>query len=247
MFEWTDKQNGIDDVLAEDINNIAHAVIELENAEKKVVDQTYSPNSENAQSGKAVAEAVSDKQDSLVSGTNIKTINNQSILGSGNITIEGGSSITVDQTFNPESQNAQSGKAVAEAVAPKLELLGVYELQNDITYNILEDASNYTKIMLYIDKNNGVANDNAIRLILYNKINHFVKLTYMQTGITISIFDNFYICETHIGNNVQYQSSVVSRSFIECSGSKCFKMIIYADTLNEADIGKTFSVWGIRK
>ena len=53
------------------------------------VDQTYNPKSENAQSGKAIAEAVSDKQDSLVSGTNIKTINNQSILGSGNITIEG--------------------------------------------------------------------------------------------------------------------------------------------------------------
>lgn len=31
------------------------------------------------------------KQDTLVSGTNIKTINNQSLLGSGNITIEGGS------------------------------------------------------------------------------------------------------------------------------------------------------------
>lgn len=35
--------------------------------------------------------AWNDKQDTLVSGTNIKTINNQSILGEGNITIEGGS------------------------------------------------------------------------------------------------------------------------------------------------------------
>ena len=63
------------------------------------------------------------KQDKLVSGENIKTINNQSILGSGNITIEGGSgsSITIDQTFDPDSENAQSGKAVAEAVAPKLD------------------------------------------------------------------------------------------------------------------------------
>ena len=34
--------------------------------------------------------AVPNKQDTLVSGTNIKTINNESILGSGNITIEGG-------------------------------------------------------------------------------------------------------------------------------------------------------------
>lgn len=86
-----------------------------------VTDQTYSPDSENAQSGKAVAEAVSDKQDSLVSGTNIKTINNQSILGSGNITIEGGSDVEVDQTYAPTSENAQSGKAVNEAVEPKLD------------------------------------------------------------------------------------------------------------------------------
>lgn len=57
------------------------------------------------------------KQDKLVSGENIKTINNQSILGSGNITIEGGSDVEVDQNYNPESENAQSGKAVAEAVA----------------------------------------------------------------------------------------------------------------------------------
>lgn len=36
------------------------------------------------------------KQDTLVSGTNIKTINNNSLLGSGNITIEGGSGGTVN-------------------------------------------------------------------------------------------------------------------------------------------------------
>lgn len=38
----------------------------------------------------AITAATSTKQDQLVSGTNIKTINNESILGSGNITIEGG-------------------------------------------------------------------------------------------------------------------------------------------------------------
>lgn len=39
-----------------------------------------------------ITAAVSGKQDTLVSGTNIKTINNESILGSGNITIQGGGS-----------------------------------------------------------------------------------------------------------------------------------------------------------
>lgn len=46
------------------------------------------------------------KQDTLVSGTNIKTINNQSLLGSGNITISGGSGgngvqITLASTAQP--------------------------------------------------------------------------------------------------------------------------------------------------
>ena len=40
----------------------------------------------------AITAATSTKQDTLVSGTNIKTINNESILGSGNIDIQGGGS-----------------------------------------------------------------------------------------------------------------------------------------------------------
>lgn len=40
------------------------------------------------------------KQDELVSGTNIKTINNESILGSGNITISGGSSYTAGDNID---------------------------------------------------------------------------------------------------------------------------------------------------
>ena len=49
-------------------------------------------------------------QCTLVSGTNIKTINNESIIGSGNITIQGGGS--VDQTIISESTNAVAGGAV---------------------------------------------------------------------------------------------------------------------------------------
>ena len=41
-------------------------------------------------SGNALSTLLSGKQATLVSGTNIKTINNESLLGSGNITIQGG-------------------------------------------------------------------------------------------------------------------------------------------------------------
>lgn len=40
------------------------------------------------------------KQDTLVSGTNIKTVNNQSLLGSGNIAISGGSSLPSGGSIN---------------------------------------------------------------------------------------------------------------------------------------------------
>lgn len=41
-----------------------------------------------------VSGSVANKQDLLVSGTNIKTVNGNSLLGSGNITIEGGQTVT---------------------------------------------------------------------------------------------------------------------------------------------------------
>ena len=77
------------------------------------VDQTYDSTSTNAQSGTAVAEAISTKQDTLVSGTNIKTVNGNSLLGSGNIDIEipaniwtqdnlvAGDNVTFTKTINP--------------------------------------------------------------------------------------------------------------------------------------------------
>ena len=39
---------------------------------------------------------ISGKQDTLISGTNIKTINSTSLLGSGNIAISAGSSLIID-------------------------------------------------------------------------------------------------------------------------------------------------------
>ena len=42
----------------------------------------------------AIQEEISGKQDTLVSGTNIKTINNTSILGSGNISVGGGDGLS---------------------------------------------------------------------------------------------------------------------------------------------------------
>lgn len=54
-----------------------------------IFDSTIEPSSNNAPQNKAVYNALKTKQDTLVSGKNIKTINGQSLLGSGNIAISG--------------------------------------------------------------------------------------------------------------------------------------------------------------
>lgn len=62
------------------------------------------------------------KQATLVSGTNIKTINGASILGSGNITIEGGgggTSVTVDDNISSTSENPVQNKVIYSALLSK--------------------------------------------------------------------------------------------------------------------------------
>lgn len=54
------------------------------------VDDELSDESDNAIANRAVANALKEKQDALVSGENIKTVNGQSLLGKGNIEIQGG-------------------------------------------------------------------------------------------------------------------------------------------------------------
>lgn len=60
----------------------------------------------------------SGKQDTLVSGTNIKTINSTSLLGSGNINIP---VITVDSSMSTSSTNPVQNKIISDALAGKVD------------------------------------------------------------------------------------------------------------------------------
>lgn len=94
---FLDKDNVID--VSDALATVAVTGSYNDLSNKPTVDQTYNSTSTNAQSGTAVTGAISGKQDTLVSGTNIKTINNVSILGSGNLAVSG-----------LPSQSGQSGK-----------------------------------------------------------------------------------------------------------------------------------------
>lgn len=63
---------------------------------------------------KADASALSSKQDTLVSGTNIKTINGETILGAGDIVIQAGG--TVDTAMSDTSENAVQNKVIKKYI-----------------------------------------------------------------------------------------------------------------------------------
>lgn len=71
------------------------------------------------------------KQDTLVSGTNIKTINGQTLLGEGNIEIQGGGTITVDSDLSTTSENPVQNKVITTALNGKQDA-GDYALKSDL-------------------------------------------------------------------------------------------------------------------
>ena len=76
----------------------------------------------------ATTTQLNSKQDTLVSGQNIKTINGQSVIGEGNIDITGGGTITVDSELSTDSENPVQNKVITNALndkASKTELSNV--------------------------------------------------------------------------------------------------------------------------
>ena len=84
------------------------------------------------------------KQDALVSGTNIKTINNESLLGSGNITIQGGGSPTWGSITGTLS-NQTDLQSVLDSKMPITDItdstVRVYELDTGL-YRIMGTSTN---------------------------------------------------------------------------------------------------------
>ena len=94
------------------------------------------------------------KQETLVSGTNIKTVGGNSLLGSGNIDFP-----TVDQTYDATSSNAQSGVAVADAISGKANISDLATVATSGSYNDLSDKPSIPAAQVNSDWNatSGVA------------------------------------------------------------------------------------------
>lgn len=108
----------------------------------------------------AVSEVIASKQDTLVSGTNIKTINGSSVLGSGDLTISGGGGIGGVQAFFPVSGNVIPA-------SPYGGLFGSAMIADRVLIYPFVPSQNFTTSALRINVTAAVAGANA-RILIYN-------------------------------------------------------------------------------
>lgn len=119
--------------------------------------------------GDTLDDLLDEKQDTLISGTNLKTINNQSLLGEGNIDVSGGSGTPTDVRVNNTSitssgvanivtegtYNSSSNKIVTKSYADNLVNNKVDEEYSNGTINMSIDNSNDLMSLSASDSNTG--------------------------------------------------------------------------------------------
>ena len=137
---------------------------------------------------------VNAKQDTLVSGTNIKTINGESILGNGDITIEGGTS---------SSYTAGEGIDISEAnvISVDKESLNIPTLQtnkNGSTNNYVYSTGNSSSKKTNVISDIFFANDNLLDTLR----------CYVRYWGNDSTYDNFIIIPNAESNRAGAMSSL---------------------------------------
>lgn len=119
-----------------------------------------------------ITSLLNSKQDRLISGTNIKTINNESLLGSGNITVQGGGgtatnidNITITNNSNNEIQTVavidnNTGYADKMWIGTSQQYEAIQTKDSNTLYYITDDDTSITDIKVNNVSvlNNGVAN-----------------------------------------------------------------------------------------
>ena len=102
----------------------------------------------------AITAATSMKQDTLVSGTNIKTINNESILGSGNIEIQGGGGSASSAITSGDTNPVQGGVLFDELRIPiTSEVETILEWENYDGGDTTNYPTGASKLVFYVDEN----------------------------------------------------------------------------------------------
>lgn len=116
--------------------------------------------------------ALSNKQDALVSGTNIKTINNESILGEGNITISSGPEYTAGTGIDITNNTISVDNTIAT----------ISSLATVATSGSYNDLSNKPTIPTVDQTYNGTSTNAQSGIAIQSAIDTAISSTYKAAG-----------------------------------------------------------------
>lgn len=117
-----DHREGVSLVLTPNDIAISDGQEEFSVLDRSVVTSTVTSGSTNVLTSGGAYTALSKKQDNLVSGTNIKTVNNQSLLGSGNIAISATLNSSSDVTIRTLSFKKGSSYSISGIYCTKVQV-----------------------------------------------------------------------------------------------------------------------------
>ena len=148
----------------------------------KVTSWSSTPSDDNVASEKLIKDSLDAKQATLVSGTSIKTINNESLLGSGNISVGGGSSVDIVTAWEstPSDSKVASEKLVKDTIDTKADSSHTHYAEDVID----ETSASYTNI--------GISDSNADQQTINEAINGAIgdKQDTLVSGTSIKTINN---------------------------------------------------------
>lgn len=204
-----------------------------------VVDAALSTTSTNAIQNKAVANALNEKadasalaskQDTLVSGTNIKTVNGESILGEGNIVIQSGEggNITVDAALSSTSTNPVQNKVVKAELDKKADTSDLGYL-SDMSYR--QRADDNSEIVLELG---GIATDASES----SDTTRARMSGYISAPFAIEVNDGYLIRNVHrykVGADGNIEHELYAEAIKNKSYSTYNDSYIYRISFNKSD------------
>ena len=144
-------------------------------------------------------DVIANKQDVLVSGTNIKTINNQSILGSGDITISGGG---VQSDWN-ESDSSSLAYILNKPTIPAAQVQSDWNETDNTSLAYIQNkptipSQYYDMDVIYYFELPSSSNNYAFRLWIYNVV------VYSNGQVVWGSYDEGYLTQNIISGIFNY-------------------------------------------
>lgn len=192
----------------------------------------------------ALTELIDDKQYTLVSGTNIKTINGKSVLGEGNIEVTS----TVDTELSNTSENAVQNKVVKAAIDGKLDKLTTSGRQKVYAHT----GATQNEINVGVANEAGIIplTDNYGRLYISDSAGQ-KKGGYAVNTIDIDNATQNKIYEANLkwgGKNFKGSYGCLDAAMIPTLGADRFRGISVADAITieySRDGGTTWTDFGV--